>query len=370
MEIIHVLLGKANPLGLKGPNRLVHELATQQALAKENVSVWGIDPSTIHDYPWRPFETLLFRKCINPFGLDGKIREALENIRGNAVFHLHGGLTPVFYTLARALHRRNIPFVFTPHDSYPAIAFQKGQWGRKIYFQLFEKKILKHARYIHCLNKVEKEALEIIYPNKKTMLIPYGYEGFTRIKHDNYSREFVIGFCGSLDIHPKGLDILVKAFALFNKHIPLSELWIIGDGSEQSRLEEMAAEQGVARHVSFWGNQSEEEKLGLLQQLQVFAHPSRNEGIPVAVLEAASTGIPCVVTEATHMGEFIRQYNCGEVIDQRDPAALSEAFKKVYTSIRQNGSSAMSENAQRMIREVFNWKTILQQFHRLYKRAS
>ncbi len=69
------------------------------------------------------------------------------------------------------------------------------------------------------------------------------------------------------------------------------------------------------------------------------------------------------------MGDFIGQYDCGEVIDQLDPKELSEAFKKVYTSIRQNGSSTLSEIAQRMIREIFNWKTILQQFHRLYKRA-
>jgi hypothetical protein len=51
MEIIHVLLGKANPRGLVASNSLVNELATQQALAKENVSVWGIDDSIIHDYP-------------------------------------------------------------------------------------------------------------------------------------------------------------------------------------------------------------------------------------------------------------------------------------------------------------------------------
>jgi glycosyltransferase involved in cell wall biosynthesis len=85
---------------------------------------------------------------------------------------------------------------------------------------------------------------------------------------------------------------------------------------------------------------------------------------------SASTGIPCVVTKVTHIGDFIRQYNCGEVIDQPDHEALFETLKKVYTSIRQNRRSAMSENAQRMIREIFNWKTILQQFHRLYKRAS
>jgi glycosyltransferase involved in cell wall biosynthesis len=295
--------------------------------------------------------------------------EALENRKGNAVFHLHGGWNSIFYSLAKALHRRNIPFVFTPQDSYPGIAFRNGQWIRRIYFQLFEKRILKYARWIHCLNRIEKEAVQIIYPNKKTILIPIGYEGFTKIKHDNYSREFVIGFSGQLDIYSKGLDILLKAFSIFNNHVPLSELWIIGDGPERTKLEELACELGIARHVSFWGQQSDEEKLGLLQQLQVFAYPSRIEGIPLAVLEAAATEIPCVITKLTHMGDFIGQYDCGEVIDQLDPKELSEAFKKVYTSIRQNGSSTLSENAQRMIREIFNWKTILQQFHRLYKRA-
>ncbi|MBY0574697.1 MAG: glycosyltransferase, partial [Undibacterium sp.] len=57
----------------------------------------------------------------------------------------------------------------------------------------------------------------------------------------------------------------------------------------------------------------------------VFAHPSRNEGLPTSVLEVAAMGIPCVVTDATNVGDAIREYNAGAVIAEPDRPAIKIA---------------------------------------------
>ena len=51
MEIIHLVLGKANPLRMNGVNKVVHELAEQQCASGLKASVWGITAQPVHDYP-------------------------------------------------------------------------------------------------------------------------------------------------------------------------------------------------------------------------------------------------------------------------------------------------------------------------------
>ena len=46
MEIIHIVLGKANPDRMNGVNKVVYQLATKQADFGEKVAVWGITNDT------------------------------------------------------------------------------------------------------------------------------------------------------------------------------------------------------------------------------------------------------------------------------------------------------------------------------------
>src|ERR1700744_4634819 len=100
MEIIHVVLGKANPGRMNGVNKVVNDLATQQCRNGEKVQLWGITRYPRHDYPGRPYPTKLFLAAANPFSLDKDLRAALDEIEAEAIFHLHGGFIPVFYSLA------------------------------------------------------------------------------------------------------------------------------------------------------------------------------------------------------------------------------------------------------------------------------
>ena len=67
MEIIHIILGKANPNRLNGVNKVVYQLATKQAEFGLNVSVWGITKDITVNFEERNFNTVLFTKPSNPF---------------------------------------------------------------------------------------------------------------------------------------------------------------------------------------------------------------------------------------------------------------------------------------------------------------
>ena len=60
MEIVHLILGKANPNRMNGVNKVVYQLASRQSLSKRDVSIWGITKDLNHNYGERPFQTLLF----------------------------------------------------------------------------------------------------------------------------------------------------------------------------------------------------------------------------------------------------------------------------------------------------------------------
>ncbi len=371
MEIIHVLMGKINPVRLSGVSRLVHELALQQSNTGARVSLWGITRFAHYDYPGRLYDTYLFKSHSNRWKLDKRLLLALSSKKNDSIFHLHGGFNPAFYSLVKALRRLHIPFVFSPHGSYDQAALEKDRLRKYIYLRLYEKKIWKYAETIHCLGQKEADQLQRLYPNKKTVLIRYGYEktSETGLFLPTQNKHFIVGYCGRLDIHAKGLDELMKGFAIFQKQAPSARLWIVGNGKGKAKLEKMAFELGLTRKVVFMDWRFGEEKLALLSQMQILTQPSRYEDLPATVLEAASLGIPSLVTQATNLGEAIRRYGCGEVINSSEAVSLSDALLKLYIRIQCDGAGELHDNAQRMIGEEFNWKSILQNFEQLYQTA-
>ncbi len=371
MEIIHLILGKANPERMNGVNRVVHEMATVQTNYGYNVQVWGITANTVHDYPVRVFTTRLFQSYKNPFKTDRKLKQALLEKAGSIVVHIHGAFLPRFYSISGFLRQHNIPFILTPHSSYNLVMMKKNALIKKIYFSLFEKKLLDRCSKIHLLGKTEWDGLEKIYNNQKSMMIPYG---FTRIadKEDDNARfkTFTVAYCGRISILSKGLDIMLQGYAKFHREFPGTQLMILGDGKEKSKLMELAVQLGIENSVEFRGSVFGEEKVKLLKQSHVFAHPSRTDGIPATIVESASIGLPCVVSEATNTGDYITAFDAGYTMQQLDAEHFYLGLKDIYNRITvKNESKLLTENAYRMIDVVFNWKTILKKFDTVYQAA-
>ena len=82
MEIIHIILGKANPNRTNGVNKVVNSLATYQTKKGIKISVWGITKNPIHDYPERNYETILFKETSKIF-LPKGIKEEIQNMDKN-----------------------------------------------------------------------------------------------------------------------------------------------------------------------------------------------------------------------------------------------------------------------------------------------
>lgn len=366
MKIIHLILGKANPAGMNGLNNLVHELATQQQLAGLSVEAWGFSTNLVHDYPERPYTTRLFKASRNPFQVGALWTQAILAQKGKVVVQLHGGFVARFYTVARILQQHQIPYLITPHGQYNGYVLQQNKLIKQLYFKLFERKILSGAAAIHAVGKSEISGLQAIFPNQKSVLIPPGFSAVGQPAAQLVSN-FIVGFCGRLDSTHKGLDRLIEGFAHFRKKVPAALLWLIGDGPHRAKLEAMTNELGISQQVVFWGSRFGDEKHQLISQCTVFVHASRYEGLPVAVLEAASLGIPCLVSEATNVGDAIRAFDAGYVVEQGTARQVSEGLTILERQWRAGKLTQLGQNARKMVDKHFNWPLQLERFNQLYQ---
>ena len=127
-----------------------------------------------------------------------------------------------------------------------------------------------------------------------------------------------------LDINQKRQDLLINAFNLISTKYPDITLHFYGDGEDETRLKEMA--KGNERIV-FEGVTNDVVKD--IQNARMFVLTSDFEGIPNALIEAMSLGVPCISTKCSPGGAelLIQNDEDGLLVPCGDSASLSDAIR-------------------------------------------
>ena len=97
--------------------------------------------------------------------------------------------------------------------------------------------------------------------------------------------------------HEKGFDLLLQAFAAVRNRFPQADLVIAGSGSEEDALKAQRRRLGLEAAVHFPGHVG--YPYGYFPGATLFVLPSRYEGMPNALIEAAAGGLPLVVLPAS-----------------------------------------------------------------------
>jgi glycosyltransferase involved in cell wall biosynthesis len=96
----------------------------------------------------------------------------------------------------------------------------------------------------------------------------------------------------------KAHDALLRGFSLVAAHEPRAILALVGDGSENLRLWELARSLGILDRVQWLGGVWNRLVIDdLLSQADVFVSMSRFEGVPISVLEAKEHGLRLVLSD-------------------------------------------------------------------------
>lgn len=146
--------------------------------------------------------------------------------------------------------------------------------------------------------KAEVEAGKVNFIHNGVDLNVYKYDEENRRE---IRREFsiadeqlVIGHVGRFN-QQKNHKFLIEVFAEVLKQQPNALLMLVGDGEKRGDIIKQIDALGIGKSVIFTGIRSDVS--ALLSAMDVFVFPSFYEGMPNTVIEAQSTGLPCVIAD-------------------------------------------------------------------------
>ncbi len=131
---------------------------------------------------------------------------------------------------------------------------------------------------------------------------------------------FVLIAVGRLEPEKRIEDILA-ALKLVAAHYPMIGLFIVGEGRERPRLEQMADKLGLADKVVFLGDRPDAR--ALMADAHAFIQASAYEGYGRTLIEAALAKVPIITTDVGIVGEVFKGYEDVLAVPVADPTALS-----------------------------------------------
>lgn len=231
---------------------------------------------------------------------------------------------------------------------------------------------------IHAISRfLETQAVHYGADPSSIRVIPNGVDiGIFRPKSPNADRveslRRELGLSGkrvivsvSRLVRKNGIDTLLDALPAIREHHPDVVLVLVGDGSDRRGLEARADELGIRNAVRFAGSVEHERTVDYLQLADLFARPSRSEGLGSAFLEAMACGIPVLATPVGGIPDFLRHEENGLLVEAESERAVARATDRLLS----DGTLAkrLSEEGLRLVRSRYRWDTLAEQIGELYE---
>lgn len=135
--------------------------------------------------------------------------------------------------------------------------------------------------------------------------------------------------CTGRLVPEKGHRVLLEAILdLAQRGVALNVV-LIGDGPERPMLEGFVRRHSLRSHISFAGALSHAETLRHVRAADIFVLASFAEGIPVALMEAMSFGVPCISTGIAGIPELIRSGHDGLLVAPGNVDQLTAAIESL-----------------------------------------
>lgn len=351
--------------------RLTQSIAQKNGSSIEVLSL--VDRFTeIDAHEWAPLKPKTFAQIsLKGLGYSSKLKKAAMSSDAN-LLHLHG----VWMYTTRVAHewQRSMgqPLVISPRGMLDPWALRNSLWKKKLIGVLYANAALRCAVCIHALCESEYQSIRAYGLKNPVAIIPNGIDipdlqAGQKLKPPWESRvnveKKVMLFLGR--IHPKkGLLNLVKAWS---KVQPKEWILVIAgwdQGGHENQLKKLVVELGLIENVIFLGPVFNDLKQACLQNANAFILPSFSEGLPMAVLEAWSYGLPVIMTTHCNIPDG---FDTGAALEIRtDVYSIAEGLKN-FMGLSEGTRERMGFNGFEFVRSRFSWSQIASQMIDVYK---
>jgi len=252
-------------------------------------------------------------------------RTAIASIRELAVqthadiVHAHGYKADIYVYFA--LRRSRIPFVSTCHTWYDndLLASLYGVADRFV--------LQNYARVVAVSDEVKQRLLKAGVRAEKVDLVRNGIDlrpfdnavpSLRKELPSGYTQ--IVGLVGRL-AWEKGVDIFLRAADRVLREFPSARFVVVGEGPDKDKLEQLVDELKIRGSVSMLGRR--DDMPSVYASLDVMVSSSRQEGLPMAVLEGMASRLPLVASAVGEVPAVVLDGRTGVLVPPEDVDSLA-----------------------------------------------
>lgn len=319
------------------PNLQLHESATSEGIESYSIPCNGqIDRTTLTG-----------------------IRELTKRTRADVV-HAHGYKADIYVYLA--LRGTKKPLVSTCHTWYD------NNMMLTLYGKADRLVLRSYAQVVAVSDEVVQRLLQSGVRKDKVHSIRNGIDlrPFDRAKA-GLRGDFdglIVGLVGRLSVE-KGIDLFLKAAALVLKQVPTARFLVAGEGPDRADLERLIVELGIKDHAVLLGRQ--ENMPSVYASLDVMVSASRQEGLPIAILEGMASKRAIVATAVGEVPTLIQDDQTGLLVQAGDVEGLASAMVKLLQDPTQRDRLGIA--ARDLVEAEFSAAHMTANYLRVYEEA-
>lgn len=294
----------------------------------ENIDKFSL--ITLKNLKFIPLKGTSFSKAFTYYQINNLIIISKELKNSDFLVTRLPSFIGIYGLLINTIYKKKY-FIEVVGDAHKALLTSKE--NPKVSFKVFSYIFFKLNQYFI------RNADGVIYVTEKALQKKYPTQGFSgyasnvdieidniKISRENYYKSdkfFKVGLIGDYNNHYKGIKEAINATRLINDQGFNINLHILGSGSLLSEYKNLAETLGVSNLVHFEGRLKGNDRiLNWLRMLDVYIQPSYTEGLPRALIEAMSVGLPAVATDVGGVPELlsedaiIKPYNSSELSEK------------------------------------------------------
>jgi len=259
-------------------------------------------------------DILFFHDIITPYHLKKTEKKLWDSKKKVLVLHSNG---EVFKML----------FLY-----YPKLKSNKK--SKSFYEDKIAINTLKDIDKIVLLSEFSKKMFLNIYPyfESKVEVVANGINYIESSEKDlKVDSKFIFTSVGTVGFR-KGHDVIIDAVSLIEKDLrDLFTINIIGDGDILDALKRKCIDRDIT-NIIFFGNRKDVKNF--LSESDCFLLASRDEGLPIAIIEAMAMNLPIIGTEVGGVPDLVKNNHNGFLIKPNNKFELKEAIEKMLKMSR------------------------------------
>ncbi|MDI5887286.1 glycosyltransferase [Flavobacterium yafengii] len=234
--------------------------------------------------------------------------------------------------------------------------------------RLIQNYAFKKADLIHAWGPVMTiSMLEANVDMNKVLVLPKGID-LTKFGNQNNANPEKICAIVTRSLLPEYRhDIILKSFAILNQKGIDFVLTIIGDGSQLSKLKDLAKDLGIEDKVNFTGRIPNTELPKLLQQSNIYISMPITEGVSASLFEAMATNCYPIVTDIAGNQSWIKHRENGQLVTVDDYKMLEDELIWAFENNKHRNEAVLKNRIflEKNADYNINMKIIANKYHEL-----